>query len=173
MVHVCDRSNHITVRGGERDNVWWRPALERFEGANGVRFKSGELEEVTPNLFSPGKNEIFGSVVRTMVLRASLLFEVEKYAPCDWSFWLAKVRPRRSTAGALVKHALPGASCRFRKPETQLQSATTPTRRPVPAVCTIFTSDFHGPCRRAGGHCCVVHRLQVLVPVFGRLRSAH
>ncbi|CAM9969860.1 unnamed protein product, partial [Pylaiella littoralis] len=29
----------------------------------------------------------------------------EKYAPCDWSFWLAKVRPRRSTAGALVKHA--------------------------------------------------------------------
>ena len=46
MVHVCDRSNLVTLQGGERGNVWWRPALERFEGENGVRFKDGELEEV-------------------------------------------------------------------------------------------------------------------------------
>lgn len=43
---MCDRSNHVTLKGGERGNVWWRPALERFEGENGVRFKDGELEEV-------------------------------------------------------------------------------------------------------------------------------
>lgn len=46
VVHVCDRSNLATLKGGERGNVWWRPALERFEGENGVRFKDGELEEV-------------------------------------------------------------------------------------------------------------------------------
>lgn len=33
--------------GGKRNNVWWRPALERFEGTNGARFKTGELLEVS------------------------------------------------------------------------------------------------------------------------------
>lgn len=46
VVHVCDRKTSASVRGGQRDNVWWRPALERFEGKNGVRFKDGALVEV-------------------------------------------------------------------------------------------------------------------------------
>lgn len=52
VVHVCDRSNPATLKGGDRGNVWWRPALERFEGEHGVRFKDGELEEVLM-LFGP------------------------------------------------------------------------------------------------------------------------
>ena len=53
MVHVADRKNLETLAGGgERGNVCWRPAVERFEGDNGVRFKSGELEEVRRGAFA-------------------------------------------------------------------------------------------------------------------------
>ncbi|CAM9515105.1 unnamed protein product, partial [Hapterophycus canaliculatus] len=54
VVHVCDRKNLTTRQGGEKGNVWWRPALERFEGANGVRFKGGELEEVDTVVWATG-----------------------------------------------------------------------------------------------------------------------
>eukprot|EP00903_Cladosiphon_okamuranus_P006399 g6264.t1 len=59
VVHVCDRSNHVASKGGERGNVWWRPALERFEGENGVRFKDGELEEVDTVVWCTGYNYSF------------------------------------------------------------------------------------------------------------------
>eukprot|EP00752_Nemacystus_decipiens_P014315 g12734.t1 len=54
VVHVCDRNNLVTTQGGERDNIWWRPALERFEGENGVRFKDGEFEEVDTVVWCTG-----------------------------------------------------------------------------------------------------------------------
>ncbi|CAM9370590.1 unnamed protein product [Ectocarpus fasciculatus] len=58
-VHVCDRSNPVTSKGGERGNVWWRAALEKFEGANGVRFKNGELVEVDTVVWCTGYNYAF------------------------------------------------------------------------------------------------------------------
>eukprot|EP00904_Undaria_pinnatifida_P007556 jgi/Undpi1/3930/HiC_scaffold_16.g07298.m1 len=45
-VHVCDRAASESLRGGERGKVWWRPALEKFEGANTVWFKDGTSAEV-------------------------------------------------------------------------------------------------------------------------------
>ncbi|CBJ31120.1 similar to flavin-containing monooxygenase family protein [Ectocarpus siliculosus] len=58
-VHVCDRSNPVNSKGGERGNVWWRTALEKFEGANGVRFKNGELLEVDTVVWCTGYNYAF------------------------------------------------------------------------------------------------------------------
>lgn len=69
-VHVADRKNLETLKGGgERGNVCWRPAVEKFEGENGVRFKGGELEEVRSRFFfrsfaegSEGRTQVFPAV---------------------------------------------------------------------------------------------------------------
>ena len=47
VIHVCDRKAVTSTRGGERGNVWRRPALDRFVGENGVRFKDGTTIEVS------------------------------------------------------------------------------------------------------------------------------
>eukprot|EP00752_Nemacystus_decipiens_P001737 g1680.t1 len=59
VVHVSDRNNQVTLQGGERGNIWWRPALERFEGDNGIRFKDGKLEEVDTVVWCTGYSYSF------------------------------------------------------------------------------------------------------------------
>ncbi|CAB1104099.1 unnamed protein product [Ectocarpus sp. CCAP 1310/34] len=75
-VHVCDRSNPVTSKGRERGNVWSRTALEKFEGANGVRFKNGELVEVDTVVWCTGYNYAFPSLEGSGLLTAPALKRV-------------------------------------------------------------------------------------------------
>ncbi|CAM9526332.1 unnamed protein product [Laminaria digitata] len=59
VVHVCDRAASESLRGGERGNVWWRPTLEKFEGANGVRFKDGTSAEIDTVVWCTGYSYSF------------------------------------------------------------------------------------------------------------------
>ncbi|CAN0463259.1 unnamed protein product [Ascophyllum nodosum] len=56
VIHVCDRRASTSTCGGERGNVWRRPALDRFVGDNGVRFKDGTSIEVDTIVWCTGYN---------------------------------------------------------------------------------------------------------------------